>query len=105
MPDESSKKKGVAERGSKRTREGSSQTEDEDASDQHHKKGCKKCPETTNSRLSGIDERQDFQREDIAELMFRVTTNKSLSRDNNEIHPYIIDQNKFTFTYKSNRDG
>ena len=57
MPDESSKKKGRAEKGRKRTREGSSQTDEEDASDQHHKHGCKKCLEATNSRLSGIEEK------------------------------------------------
>ena len=57
MPDESSKKKGTAEKGRKRTREGSSQTDEGDASDQHHKHGCKKCLEATNSRLSGIEEK------------------------------------------------
>ena len=32
-------------------------TDEEDASDQHHKHGCKKCLEATNSRLSGIEEK------------------------------------------------
>ena len=45
------------DKGRKRTREGSSQTDEEDKSDQHHKHGCKKCLETTNSRLSGIEEK------------------------------------------------
>ena len=57
MPDEPSNKKGAAEKGRKRTREGSSQTDVEDESDQHHKHGCKKCFETTNTRLSGIEEK------------------------------------------------
>ena len=57
MPDEPSKKKEAAERSRKRTREHSSQTDEEDASDQHHEQGCKKCFETTNSRLSGIEEK------------------------------------------------
>ena len=45
------------DKGRKRTREGSSQTDEEDESDQHHKHGCKKCLETTNSMLSGIEEK------------------------------------------------
>ena len=57
MPDEPSKKKEAAEKGRKLTREGSSQTDEEDASDQHHKQGCKKCYETANPRLSGIEEK------------------------------------------------
>ena len=57
MPDEPSNKKGAVDKGRKRTREGSSQTDEEDESDQHHKHGCKKCLETTNSRLSGIEEK------------------------------------------------
>ena len=57
MPDEPSKKKGAAEKGRKRTREDSSQTDEEDASDQHHEQKCKKGFETTNSRLSGIEEK------------------------------------------------
>lgn len=57
MPDELSKKKVSTEKGRKRTREGSSQTDEEDASEQHQKQGCKKCHETTNSRLSGIEEK------------------------------------------------
>ena len=57
MPDEPSNKKGTVDKGRKRTREGSSQTDEKDESDQHHKHGCKKCLETTNSRLSGIEEK------------------------------------------------
>ena len=57
MSNEPLTKKGAAERGRKRTREGSSQTDEEDASDQHHKQGCKKCFNTTNSKLSGIEEK------------------------------------------------
>ena len=57
MPDEPSNKKGAVDKGRKRTREGSSQTDEEDESDEHHKHGCKKCLETTNSRLSGIEEK------------------------------------------------
>ena len=57
MPDEPSNKKGVVDKGRKRTREGSSQTDEEDESDQHHKHECKKCFETTNSRLFGIEEK------------------------------------------------
>ena len=57
MPDEPSKKKEAAERSRKRTRERSSQTDEEDASNQHHEQGRKKCFETTNSRLSGIEEK------------------------------------------------
>ena len=57
MPDEPSNKKGAVDKGRKRTREGSSQTDEEDESDEHHKHGCKKCVETTNSRLSGIEEK------------------------------------------------
>ena len=44
----------------KRTREGSSQTDEEDESDHYHKQGCKKCFETTNSRLSGIEEKLEM---------------------------------------------
>ena len=50
------KKKPQKEAG-ERTRESSSQIGEEDAPDQHHKPGCKKCFETTNSRLSGIEEK------------------------------------------------
>ena len=57
MSDEPLTKKGAAERGRKRTREGSSQTDEEDAFDQHHEQGCKKCFDTTNSKLSGIEEK------------------------------------------------
>ena len=57
MPDEPSKKKKAAVRSRKRTRERSSQTDEEDASDQHHEQGCKKCFQTTNSRLSGIEDK------------------------------------------------
>ena len=57
MPDEPSKKKEAAERSRKRTRERSSEKNEEDASDQRHKQGCKKCLKTTNSRLSGIEEK------------------------------------------------
>lgn len=57
MPDEPSNKKGAVDKGRKRTREGSSQTDEEDEFDEHHKHGCKKCLETTNSRLSGIEEK------------------------------------------------
>ena len=57
MPDEPSNKKGAADKGRKWTREGSSKTDEEDESDQPHKQGCKKCFETTNSRLSVIEEK------------------------------------------------
>ena len=46
----------TTERGRKRTREGSSQTDDEDVPDDGHKHGCQKCFET-NSRLSGIEDK------------------------------------------------
>ena len=36
---------------------GALKTDEEDATDQHQKQGCKKCHETTNSRLSGIEEK------------------------------------------------
>ena len=84
MPDESLKKKGAAEKGRKRTREGSSQTDDEDASDQHHKQGCQNCLET-NSKLSGIEEKLNTLLTILPELEFykqRITLleeeNKSL---------------------------
>ena len=51
------RKREPRKKGRKRTREGSSQTDEENASDQHHKQGCKKYFETTNSRLSGIEEK------------------------------------------------
>ena len=48
----------TAERGRKRTREGSSQTDEEDClSEQDHMQGCRRCSDTTNSRLSGIEEK------------------------------------------------
>lgn len=46
----------TTERGRKRTREGSSQTDDEDVPDDGHKHGCQKCFETK-SRLSGIEDK------------------------------------------------
>ena len=51
------RKREPRKKGRKRTREGSSQTDEENASDQHHKQGCKKYFETTNSRLFGIEEK------------------------------------------------
>ena len=50
------RKRKPRKKGRKRTREGSSQTAEENASDQHHKQGCKKYFETTNSRRSDIEE-------------------------------------------------
>ena len=48
----------TAERGRKQTREGSSQTDEEDClSEQDHMQGCRRCSDTTNSRLSGIEEK------------------------------------------------
>ena len=58
MPDKQTKKKEAAERGRKRTREGSSQTDEEDTQDQHHKAGC--FEDSSASRLSGIEEKLDM---------------------------------------------
>lgn len=57
MSDKSLKKKEAMGKGRKRTWEGSSQIDEEDASNQHHERGCKKFFEITNSRLSGIEEK------------------------------------------------
>ena len=50
MPDEPAKRKEAAEKGRKRTRESSSQTDEEDVFDQHREQGGK-------ARLSGIEEK------------------------------------------------
>ena len=57
MPDEPAKRKEAAEKGRKRTRESSSQTDEEDVFDQHREQGGKEYFETTNYRLSGIEEK------------------------------------------------
>ena len=82
MPDEPSKRKGVAEKGRKRTRKGSSQTDDEDASDQHHKQRCKRCLETTNSRLSGIKEKLNTLLAILPEMEFYKQRTTRLEEEN-----------------------
>ena len=82
MPDEPSNTKGTAEKGRKRTREGSSQTDEEDESDQHHKHGCKKCFETTNSRLSGIEEKLNMLLAILPELETYKTRITLLEEEN-----------------------
>ena len=82
MPDEPSNTKGAAEKGRKRTREGSSQTDEEDESDQHHKHGCKKCFETTNSRLSGIEEKLNMLLAILPELETYKTRITLLEEEN-----------------------
>lgn len=87
MPDEpSNKKEGAAEKGRKRTREGSSQTDEEDESDQHHKHGCKKCFETTNSRLSGIEEKLNMLLAILPELETYKTRITLFEEENKALH-------------------
>ena len=82
MPDEPSNTKRTAEKGRKRTREGSSQTDEEDEADQHHKHGCKKCFETTNSRLSGIEEKLNMLLAILPELETYKTRITLLEEEN-----------------------
>ena len=65
MPDEPSNKKGAVDKGRKRTREDSSQTDEEDECDQHHKHGCKKCfgiKEKLNMLLAILPELETYEK-------------------------------------------
>ena len=58
MSDVQSNRNDTKERGRKRTREGSSQTDEEDATENHVcRQSCEQCKYSTNERLSSIEEK------------------------------------------------
>ncbi|KAJ7376283.1 hypothetical protein OS493_035644 [Desmophyllum pertusum] len=104
MPDEQTPRSETKERSSrtrKRTREGSLQTDEEDAAENHKhgcKQTCKQCFDMTNFRLSGIEDKLSMLLNILPELegyKSRITQleeeNKSMQKSLEYSHAEIKD--------------
>ena len=69
MPDEQGNRNDAKEKGGKRTREGGSQTDEEDATGIHTcRQQCGQCSVATNSRLRSIEEKLNLLLSILPEL-------------------------------------
>ena len=76
------------DKGRKRTREGSSQTDEEDAAELHQH-GCQKCSEATNVKLSKIEEKLNKLLESLPDLEKCKSKVKALEDENKNLKQSI----------------
>lgn len=109
MNDEQANYHDTKERGRKRTREGSSQTDDEDATEHHScRQSCELCKDTMNERLGSIEEKLNMLLGVLPELAnhkSRITQleeeNKSLQTSLQNAQAEIEDLKTLTSTVES----
>ena len=86
MPDEQTNRNDAKERRRKRTREGSSQTDEEDATGTHIcRQPCGQCSDATNSRLSSIEDELNLLLSVLPELENHKSRINQLEEENKSL--------------------
>ena len=92
MSNEQGNRRDAKERGRKRTRQGSSQTDEEDATEDHtYTHPCGHCSDATNARLSSIQEKLNMLLSVLPELENYKARINQLEEDNSSLQTSLQD--------------